>query len=56
MVKVKPEAHRRGTQGRQEEDVVILRKTLQLNYVVYGDELYLGLDETNVLPQQWVMR
>ena len=55
MVKVKPERIAEELKGVEEEDVVILRKTLQLNYVVYGDEL-LSLDETNVLPQQWVMR
>jgi hypothetical protein len=56
MVKVKPERIAEELKGVKEEDVVILRKTLQLNYVVYGDELYPGLDEVNVLPQQWVMR
>jgi hypothetical protein len=42
--------------GVDEKDVVILRKTLQLNYVIYGDEVYAGLDEVNVKPEQWVMR
>jgi hypothetical protein len=35
---------------------VILRKTLQLNYLVRGDEVYPGEDEVNENPQQWVMR
>jgi hypothetical protein len=35
---------------------VILRKTLQLNYLVRGDEVYAGEDEVNENPQQWVMR
>ena len=39
-----------------EKDVVILRKTLQLNYVIYGDAVYPGLDEVNVRPEAWVMR
>ena len=35
---------------------VILRKTLQLNYHVRGDEVYPGQDEVNENPQEWVMR
>ena len=35
---------------------VILRKTLQLNYHVRGDEVYPGEDEVNENPRQWVMR
>jgi hypothetical protein len=35
---------------------VILRKTLQMNYFVRGDEVYPGLDEVNTRPEQWVMR
>jgi hypothetical protein len=35
---------------------VILRKTLQLNYLVRGDDVYPGEDEINENPQQWVMR
>ena len=35
---------------------IILRKTLQLNYFVRGDEVYPGLDEVNSKPQAWVMR
>jgi hypothetical protein len=35
---------------------VILRKTLQLNYLVRGDEVYPGEDEVNENPQEWVMR
>jgi hypothetical protein len=34
----------------------ILHKTLQLNYLVRGDEVYPGEDEVNENPQQWVMR
>ncbi len=35
---------------------VILRKTLQLNFIVRGDEVYPGEDEVNENPQEWVMR
>src|SRR6185312_5605078 len=35
---------------------VILRKTLQLNYLIRGDDIYPGEDEVNENPQQWVMR
>ena len=35
---------------------VILHKTLQLNYLVRGDEVYPGEDEVNENPEQWVMR
>ncbi|HEX3359150.1 MAG TPA: hypothetical protein VHS31_19380 [Tepidisphaeraceae bacterium] len=35
---------------------IILRKTLQLNYHIRGDEVYPGEDDVNVNPEQWVMR
>lgn len=35
---------------------VILRKTLQLNYLIRGDDVYPGEDEINENPRQWVMR
>lgn len=35
---------------------VILRKTLQLNYLVRGDEVYPGEDEVNENPSLWIMR
>ena len=35
---------------------VILHKTLQLNYLVRGDEVYPGEDEVNENPSEWVMR
>jgi hypothetical protein len=56
MVRVKPERIALELKGVKDEDVTILRKTLQLNYVIFGDEVYAGLDEVNVLPEQWVMR
>ena len=34
----------------------ILRKTLQLNYLIRGDDVYPGEDEVNENPQEWVMR
>lgn len=35
---------------------IILRKTLQLNYLIRGDEVYPGEDQVNENPRQWVMR
>ncbi|HEV2294802.1 MAG TPA: hypothetical protein VGR35_13185 [Tepidisphaeraceae bacterium] len=35
---------------------IILRKTLQMNYHVRGDEVYPGLDEVNRRSEQWIMR
>jgi hypothetical protein len=35
---------------------IILRKTLQMNYFVRGDEVYPGQDEVNTRPEAWVMR
>jgi len=35
---------------------LFLRKTLQLNYIVRGDDIYPGEDEVNENPQEWVMR
>jgi len=35
---------------------VILRKTLQLNYLIRGDDVYPGEDEVNENPREWVMR
>lgn len=55
-VKVNPENIAQELKGVKEEDKVILRKTLQLNNVVYGDEVYPGLDEVKVKPEVWVMR
>lgn len=55
-VKVKPENIALELKGVDPKDVVILRKTLQLNHVIYGDEVSPGRDEVNVKPQAWVMR
>jgi hypothetical protein len=55
-VKVKPENISQELKGVKDEDVLILRKTLQLNYVVFGDDIFPGMDEVNVRPEQWVMR
>ena len=35
---------------------VILRKTLQLNFLIRGDDVYPGEDEVNENPSEWVMR
>ena len=42
--------------GVKKEDVIVLRKTLQLNHVIYGDDRFPGLDQVNVKESQWVMR
>lgn len=55
-VKVNPESIALELKGVDPKDVVILRKTLQLNHVIYGDDVYPGLDEVNVKPEVWVMR
>lgn len=39
-----------------EGNPIILRKTLQLNFVVRGDDVHPGEDEINENPKQWVMR
>lgn len=36
--------------------LVILRKTLQLNFFIRGDEVYPGEDEVNKDGEEWVMR
>ncbi len=36
--------------------LVTLRKTLQLNFFIRGDEVYPGEDQVNVEPEDWVMR
>ncbi|HEY1629089.1 MAG TPA: hypothetical protein VGF52_04465 [Tepidisphaeraceae bacterium] len=35
---------------------VILRKTLQLNYIIRGDGVYPGDEQVNENPKDWVMR
>lgn len=37
-------------------DSIILRKTLQMNYYIRGDEVYPGWDEVSTRPQGWIMR
>jgi hypothetical protein len=38
------------------KDLVILRKTLQLNFHIRGDEVYPGEDEVNQVKEEWIMR
>ena len=38
------------------KSLTILRKTLQLNYFIRGDEVYPGEDEVNKDSEEWVMR
>jgi hypothetical protein len=35
---------------------IIVRKTLQLNYLIRGDEVYPGEDAVNENSEVWVMR
>lgn len=42
----------KGPEGKD----VILRKTLQLNYLIRGDEVFPGEDDINENPREWVMR
>lgn len=35
---------------------VVLRKTLQLNYHILGDEVFPGEDEVHTIAEQWIMR
>lgn len=41
---------------RNTKDLIILRKTLQLNFFIRGDEVYPGEDEVNVDSEAWIMR
>jgi len=36
--------------------LTILRKTLQLNFFIRGDEVYPGEDEVNKASEEWIMR
>ena len=46
-----------GTEAKNAEGKpIILRKTLQLNYHIRGDEVYPGEDEVDKEPEAWVMR
>jgi hypothetical protein len=38
------------------KNLIILRKTLQLDYAVHGDEIYPSEDKVNFVSEQWVMR
>jgi len=43
------------TKGPDDKNV-FLRKSLQLNYFIRGDEVYPGEDDVNVDAERWVMR
>jgi hypothetical protein len=38
------------------KELVILRKTLRLNFFIRGDEVYPGEDEVNQAAEEWIMR
>ena len=46
--------------GKQMKDPdgspIILRKTLELNYVIFGDDVRPDRDEVHTRPERWVMR
>jgi hypothetical protein len=42
--------------GVDQKDLLVLRKVLQLNFLIRGDEVFPGEDEVNENPSQWVMR
>lgn len=39
-----------------DKNPIIVRKTLELDYAVYGDEFYPGRDQVHELGHKWVMR
>jgi hypothetical protein len=41
---------------KEMKDLIILRKTLQLNFFIRGDEVYPGEDEVNKDTEEWIMR
>jgi len=43
-------------QMKNPKDLIILRKTLQLNFFIRGDEVYPGEDEVNQDTEVWIMR
>jgi hypothetical protein len=43
-------------EGHIRKDLIILRKTLQLNFFIRGDEVYPGEDEVNKGSETWIMR
>lgn len=45
-----------GLSAEERAKILILRKTLQLNYLIRGDEVYPGEDDVNENPEAWVMR
>lgn len=56
LVPIEPAKAAEQLKGVKEEDIVILRKTLQLNYIVTGDNVRPDRDEVHERPEEWVMR
>jgi hypothetical protein len=56
LLKINPENVTEETKGVPKEQLVTLRKTLKLDYVVYGDEKFADRDEVIVKGKSWVMR
>ena len=42
--------------GLKDPELLVLRKTLQANYIILGDEVFPGEDEVNENPNEWIMR
>jgi hypothetical protein len=56
LVKIEPSRMAEETKGVPKEQLVTLRKTLKLDYVVYGDGKYSDKDEVTVKGKSWVLR
>jgi hypothetical protein len=56
LVKIDPTKVTEETKDVPKEQLVTLRKTLKLDYVIYGDEKFAERDEVVVKGKSWVMR
>ena len=43
-------------QMKDRKDLIIFRKTLQIDFFIRGDEVYPGEDEVNTSGEKWIMR
>ncbi len=56
LVKIDPRHAAEEMKDVPKDQLQTLRKTLMINYVVYGDEKYADRDEVTAKGQKWVMR
>lgn len=56
LIPLNPANIREELKGVPQDQQVSLRKTLQLDYVIYGDEKYAQKDDVVVKGKKWVMR